>query len=242
MPTIVDIPLYEPIILGFPFYMILIGMLGLILIFGMMLFKLEVYDRLDPVWGHRAASFKNIPEAIVHGASGKLSLLPVEEVAGIFSAMGLPLKWIQTARTQGQLGKVNVIEVSDDWNIVTDVNIDYAIVEAVHTWNEVNPEGTPEHIYNYETFEKHMMNGDLDEMFPKGIKLPPFRIVDLHEIRRYLPKWTASHHAGYITEEINKRKSEDDTKGLGLLKYAIIAGGIIVICAVFAYVILTAIH
>jgi len=64
----------------------------------------------------------------------------------------------------------------------------------------------------------------------------------LHEIRRYLPKWTASHHAGYITEEINKRKSEDDTKGLGLLKYAIIAGGIIVICAVFAYVILTATH
>lgn len=240
MPTIIDIPLYEPIIAGFPFYLVLLFILGLVIVFGLMLFKLEVYDRLEPVWGHRTASMKNIPEAIVHGMSGKIWLMPVDSVAGIFSAMNLPLKWIQTIHTQGQLGKVNVVEVSDDWNIVHNRDVDYAIVEAAHQWNEKNPEGTPEHIFDWATFEKHLMNGDLDSLFPKGIRLPPFRNVDLHEIRRYVPKWMASHHAGYINDELNKRKTEDDKQGIGMVKWALIAGGILLICAVLGYVIITA--
>ena len=239
MPTIIDVPLYEPLILGFPFYMFLIGVLGLILVFGLMIFKLEIYDRLEPVWGHRSASAHNSPEALVFGMSGKLRLLAVTEIAGVFSAMGLPLKWIQTVPSQGQLGKVNSIVVSDDWNIVSNIDVNYAIVEIVHKWNELHQEGTADHIFNWESFERPLMDGRIDNMYPDGIKLPPFRNVNLHEIKRYLPKWTASHHAGYINDEINKRRLEDDKQGMGMMKYAIIAAGIVMLASVMGYILLT---
>jgi hypothetical protein len=239
MAEIVTIPLWDPVFMGNPFYIWLILIMGAAIALGIALFKLEVYDRLEPVWGYRDASMGNIPQAIVRGMSGKIKLLPVTEVAGIFSAMGIPLKWIQTVPSQGQLGKVNTIEVSDDWNIVHNVEIDYAIVEAVHKWNEVHPETTKGHIYDSESFDEHLMNGDLDAMFPKGIRLPPFRNVDLHEIRRYLPKWTASHHSGYITAELDKRKKEDDGKGSDMFKWALLGGAVILGAAVLGYIILS---
>jgi len=240
---IVTIPLWDPVFMGNPFYIWLILILGAIIIFMLALFKLEVYDRLEPVWGYRMASIHNIPQAIVRGMSGKIRLLPVTEVAGIFSAMGLPLKWIQTVPSQGQLGKVNTIEVADDWNIVHNTDIDYAIVEAVHKWNEewkkTHADNDDGYIYDFDSFDVHLMNGDLDTMFPRGVKLPPFRNVDLHEIRRYLPKWTASHHSGYITAELDKRKKEDDGKGSDLFKWALLAGAAILGSAVLGYIILS---
>jgi hypothetical protein len=244
---ITAVPLWEPMIFGNPFYIWLIIILGGLLLLGLVAFKLEVYDKLDPVWGYRAATIANIPLAIVRGMSGKIWLMPVESVAGIFSAMGLPLKWIQTAPSQGQLGRVNTIEVADDWNIVHNVDIDYAIVEAVHKWNEIwakdHKEGDPGFIFDYKTFEEHLMNGDLDAMFPTGIKLPPFRNIDLHEIRKYLPKWTASHHSGYINAELEKRKGEDDnTKGMELFKWALAAGAVVLICCILGYIIITSAH
>jgi hypothetical protein len=240
---IVTIPLWEPVIMGNPLYIWLILGMGAMIVIGLVAFKLEIYDRLQPVWGFRYAAVSNTPQAIIRGMSGKIWLAPVKSVAGIFTAMGLPLKWIQTAPSQGQLGIVNTIEVSDDWNIVHNVDINYAIVEAAHTWNETwlktHKESDEGYIYDWDSFEKHLMNGDLDSMFPTGIKLPPIRNVDLHEIRKYLPKWTASHHSGYINAELEKRKVEDDDKGKTLLTYAIIAGGVILICAVLAYLILS---
>ena len=241
--AIVTIPLYDPVIMGNPLYIwLIIGLFAILMIF-LAVFKLEVYDKLIPVWGYRDAATWNIPLAIVRGMSGKIKLLPVKEIAGIFSAMGLPLKWIQTTRTQGQLGIVNTIEVSDDWNIVEDVDLDYAITKAAHDWNELwgktHKEGDDGFIYDFESFDAHLANGDLDELFPSGIRLPPVRFVDLHEIRRYRPKWTASNMAGYIIAELEKRKPEVDETGKALMTYALIAGGIILICAVLAYLILS---
>ena len=89
---IVTIPLYNPVIFGNPFYVwIIIFLFGFILMAALAV-KLEIYDRLEPVWGHRDASFNGTPEAILVGMSGKMTLKPVESVAGIFLAMGLPLK------------------------------------------------------------------------------------------------------------------------------------------------------
>lgn len=245
-----NIPLWEPYVFGNPLYIWIILFLGFFIVMMAMAFKLEVYDRLEPVWGHREASFRNIPEAIVHGMSGKIWIMPVDSVAGIFSAMGLPLRWIQTVPTQGQLGKVNVIELEDSWNIVHNVKIDLAIVEAAHAWNaemkkrgfkegDVDDNGISRFIYNWDTFEAHLMNGDLETFFPKGITLPPLLNVDFHEIRRYLPKWTASHHSGYINAELEKRKPEEDQKkGYTIVAYAVAAGTIMIVCAAIAYVIL----
>ena len=246
--VIVAIPLWDPVIMGNPLYIWLILGLVAILGVGIAAFKLEVFDRLEPVWGHRLASIMNQPEAVVVGMSGKISLLPVESVAGIFAAMGLPLKWIQTAPSQGQLGKVNTIFVSDDWAIVHNLDLDYAIVHAVHAWNdqwaESHTPGDKGFIFDYDSFMKHLMNGDLDSLFPDGIKLPPFRNVNLHEIRKYLPKWTASHHSGYINAELEKRKGEEDpmNKYKGLMTVAVVIGGVIVVSSVFAYLILSAAH
>lgn len=245
--TIVTIPLWEPVIFGNPFYIwIILGGFAVFML-ALLVFKLEVYDRLQPVWGFRDAAANNIPQAIVRGMSGKIKLLPVTEIAGIFIAMGLPLKWIQTAPSQGQFGIVNTIEVSDEWNIVHNVDIDYAIVEAAHNWNtkwaKEHAEGDAGFIYDWDSFNEHLMNGDLDGLFPKGIRLPPFRNVDLHEIRKYLPVWTASHHSGYIEAELNKRKTDDgDAQGAKLFKWALLAGVALIGAAVLSYMIIMAAH
>lgn len=239
------VPLWEPVIMGNPFYIWLILLLVAVIGIGLAAFKIEIYDRLEPVWGHRNASFSNTPEAILCGMSGKMWLMSVNSIAGIFEAMGLPLKWLQTAPTQGQLGKVNTIILSDDWNIVHNVDLDYAIVHAVHTWNENwtkgHTEGDDGFIYDWDSFEYHLMNGDLDALFPTGIRLPPVRNVNLHEIRKYLPKWTASHHSGYINAELEKRKDgEDPMKYKGFVMIALLAGAIILGSSVLGYVILMA--
>lgn len=246
-----NVPLYDPVIVGFPLYLIIIFVLVTLLGFGLMIVKLEIYDRLEPVWGHREASMRNIPEAIVHGMSGKIWLMPVDSVAGIFSAMGLPMKWIQTIRTQGQLGKVNTIELSDDWNIVHNIDIDYAIVESAAAWNkkmkkeghneeDKKEDGSSYFIYDWDSYKEHLMNGDLDLLFPAGVKMPPFRIVDMYEVKRYLPIWSASHFSGHIMAELEKRKPEEDAtkQGMTLMKYALVAAAIFGSVVILAFLLM----
>jgi hypothetical protein len=229
--------LYEPIIAGQPFYLILIGFMGLIIVFGAILVYTEIYVRMKPVWPYKSADRDNTPITIITGMNHKIWMDTTEYVAGIFKSLELPLMWILTSTTAaGQMGKVNTIFCGDDWNIVHDQDIDYAIVYAARNWNEKYPEQL---IKDWETFELHLMNGDLDQMFPEGIKLPPFRVVDTHEIKRYLPKWAASHHAGYINQEVAKRENKDkdaDKKGLYM---AIGAGAIFIIVCALGYMLIT---
>lgn len=231
MADIIAIPLYEPIIAGLPFYLWLIIFEGMALVLGLITFWTEVYVPMKPVWGFRAASKSNNPMTIITGMNHKIWFETTEYVAGIYRSLELPLMWILTSKTAaGQMGRVNTIFVGDDWNIVHDQDIDYAIVYAVRKWNETYPE---QFIKDWETFEPHLMNGDLDGLFPEGIKLPPFRIVDTNEIQRYLPKWAAAHHAGYINQEVAKRENKDkdiDKKGF----YLLIFGGLMVValCAI----------
>lgn len=249
MQVLQAVPLYNPVIMGMPFYLIIIFVLGMIVLFGGMVVWQYIYEPLKPVWGFRTASLTNKPQAIIHGMNGQIWLEAVDYVAGLYRSMNLPLMWIITAPVSGQMGKVSTVEMSDDWNIVHNIDIDYAIVEIVHRWNEhqklLNPDLTPDElvkqeliIYDWKSLEKRLLNGELDTFVPAGVKLPPFRIVDLHEIRRYLPKWTAAHFAGYINQEVAKRQTKDDNAGKTMMTYALIAGGIIIISAVFAYLIL----
>lgn len=239
MADIITVPLYEPIIAGSPFYMVLLVIMGGILALGAIALWTEIYVPLRSVWGLRSAIKNHVPLAIITGMNHNIWMESVEYVAGFFKSLELPLLWIITSKTAaGQIGgKANAIFVSDDWNIVHDQDIDYAIAYAAKKWNKENPD---KFIKDWETFESHLINGDLDLMFPEGIKLPPFRIVDPNEIQRYLPKWAAAHHAGYINQEVAKRENKDkdvDKKGF----YLLIGGGIAVValCAI-GYMILKA--
>lgn len=236
------VPLYEPVIMGNPLYIwLLIGLTGFLVV-GVVYFKTEVYDMLQPVWGFRDSAASGKPQMIVQGMNGKMWLESVDHVANIFRSLNLPLMWIITVPIAGQMGKVNTAIVSDDWNIVHNLDIDYAIVEIVHRWNsreETKPEGERKLIHDYTSFDMHLMNGDLAELIPEGIVLPPFRVVNLNEIKTYLPKWDAAHHAGYINQEVQSRMKNDENKGEQLIKMAIIAAGILLIGAVGAYLILS---
>jgi hypothetical protein len=249
MQVLQAVPLYNPVIMGMPFYLILLFFMGGALAFGGIAFWQYVYEPMKPVWGFRTSALTNKPQTIIHGMNGQIWLESTEYVAGLFRSLNLPLMWVITAPVSGQMGKVSTLEMSDDWNIVHNIAIDYAIVEIVHRWNEhqkiLFPDLKPEElvaqnltIYDWKTFGAKLMDGSLDAFIPEGVKLPPFRIVDLHEVRRYLPKWTASHFAGYINQEVAKRIKKTGDEGKELMKYAIIAAGIILISGVFVYLIL----
>jgi Flp pilus assembly pilin Flp len=264
LATIVDIPLYDPVLFGNPLYvwiiLILTGAIAIILI----AVKTEIIDPLQPVWGFRDAVRNNKPQMLVQGMNGKMWLETVEHVANIFKSMRLPLMWIVTIPVVGQMGKVNTSIVSDDWNIIHNIDIDYAIVEIVHRWNAEQKniissmvkedddgniiEYTEDEklefartrmIYNWDSFNTHLMNGDLTRFVPEGVVLPPLRVVNLNEIKIYLPKWDAAHHAGYINQAVAERSKDDEKQGNTMVKYAIISGAILLICAVFSYLIIT---
>ena len=240
--TVIDLPLYNPIIFGNPFYIIMIMGMGLLIILGLVAFKTEVYDIMKPVWGFRDAASSGKPQMIIQGMNGKMWLESVDHVANIFRSMALPLMWIITIPIAGQMGKVNTAIVSDDWNIVHNIDIDYAIVEIAHRWNaleEQRPEEERQYVHSWDTFSFHLMNGDFAQLVPDGVTLPPFRTVNLNEIKAYLPKWDAAHHAGYINQEVNNRRKDDEKKGTELIKYAIVAGAIMLICCVLGYIIIT---
>ena len=242
MATVIDIPLYNPLIMGNPLYLWIILGLGGLLVIGIVAFKTEVYDVMKPVWGFRNAAASGKPQMIVQGMNGKMWLESVDHIANIFKSLSLPLMWIITVPVSGQMGKVNTSIVSDDWNIVHNLDIDYAIVEIAHRWNTnelLKPEEERHLVYDWDSFSIHLMNGDFKAMFPEGVTLPPFRIVDLHEIKNYVPKWDAAHHAGYINQEVAKRRADDDKKGTELIRYAIVAGAVLVLCAVFTYLLIT---
>jgi len=281
MAPIIDVPFYDPVVLGNPAY-IWIMMIEAIIIFAIvMLGYTEIYQRMEPVWGYRDASQSGKTLAIVRGTSGKMWMEPVENVAGIFQAIGAPLKWILTAPVSGQFGKVNAIDVSDDWNIVHNVDIDYAILIAIRAHNadieskypleiteeylKVDPldpqEGDQQAetresrrlfnykmqqenlIYDYPTFEKHIMNGDLQHRFPNDIVLPPLRIISFKEIQRYLPKWKASHMAGYLNEMVARRAKPEDVESAKKAAMWLAAGGIIFLtCCALGYILITSAH
>ena len=125
MVTVVDLPLYEPVLLGNPFYLwLILGMGGILLLAGLA-FKTEVYDMMQPVWGFRASAASGRPQMIIQGMNGKMWMESVDHVANIFRSLSLPLMWIITVPIAGQMGKVNTAIVSDDWNIVHNQDIDY---------------------------------------------------------------------------------------------------------------------
>lgn len=247
--TIVDVPYYDPVIMGNPFYMIAIYALLFFLAVGGLLFYTEVYTRMKEVWGYRDAAASGKPMAIVRGMSGKIWMETVDYVANVFKSINLPLAWIITAPVNGQIGKVNTIDVSDDWNIVHNVDIGFAIQYSAEKWNELilknNPDKDPEKmdlIVDWDTYNYHLLNGDMKELFPHGIVLPPFRIIDFREIGRYLPKWKASHFSGYLNQEVEKRmqKKKEDEESAKKMAMWLAAGGLaFLICCTLGYLLLS---
>lgn len=237
--VLINIPLYEPVIAGNPFYIWVIMILGAALVFALLIFYKEVYEPMQPVWGFRTAAKKSdakSTQAIIRTMNGKIWLEPLDFIANVFESLNLPLRWIITVPVSGQMGKVNTIDVSDDWNVVHNLDIDYAIVEAAHRWTEKYPNDP---LYDWNSFQTKLMDGSLDAMFPQGIKLPPFRVVDMHEIRRYRPKWHAAHHSGFINAKVEERKGDEEKKGQTLIKYFAIGAVLIIIASAIGYVMLT---
>jgi hypothetical protein len=240
--TLVAIPFYEPVTMGFPMYIWIIIGLVVAIIFMLLAFKTEVYDRMQPVWGFRAASSGNKPLAIVNGMSGKIWMETVENIGNIFESMNLPLKWILTVPSQGQFGKANTIYLCDDLNTTINLDIDYALVAAAEAWNEIEalkPEAEQEILYDWNTFEKPLMDGRLDALFPDGIKLPPIRVINFNDIRRLHPKWMPAHHSGYINAKIAERTEGEEKDGKTFLKFVVIGGIFLIICCAFSYLILS---
>lgn len=243
------VPLYDPVIMGMPFYMATIYILVFVIVVGCLLFYTEVYSRMKEVWGYRDAAASGKPMAIVRGMSGKIWMETVDYVANVFKSINLPLAWIITAPVNGQIGKVNTIDVSDDWNVVHNVDIGYAIQYSAEMWNKrvraennTNEDGELDLIRDWDSYNKHLMNGNLKELFPDGIVLPPFRIIDFREIQRYLPKWKASHFSGYLTQEVEKRmqKKKEDEESAKKMAMWLAAGGLaFLICAVIGYLLLS---
>lgn len=77
------------------------------------------------------------------------------------------------------------------------------------------------------------MDGSLDKFFPEGFKMPPFRIVQMDEIRKYRPKWQAGHTAGYLNAKKEERIGDVDDKQKQFLYY-VIAGilGLVIVTAI----------
>lgn len=220
--VLVGIPFYEPVTMGFPMYIWIIIALVIAIIFMLLAFKTEVFDPMQPVWGFRAASRGNKPLAIVNGMSGKIWMETVENIGNIYESMNLPLKWILTVPTQGQFGKANTIYLCDDLNTTINLDIDYALVAAAEAWNAneaLKPEEEQEILYDWNSFEKPLMDGRLDAFLPDGIKLPPLRVVNLDDIRRLHPKWMPAHHSGYINAKIAERTEGEEKQGMGILKF-----------------------
>ena len=250
--TIVDVPLYDPVIAGNPFYMILIYSLAFFIFVGALLVYTEIYSRMKEVWGYRDASASGKTMAIVRGMSGKMWMETVDDVANVFKSINLPLAWIITAPVNGQFGKVNTIEVCDDLNIVHNPDIGWAMQYSAEQWNRIiieeNPDADPETldlIVDWKSYEKHLMNGDLKELFPRGIVLPPFRFVDFKEIERLCPKWKASHFSGYLNQEVEKRmqKKQADEESAKKMAMWLAAGGIVfLLCCVVGYLLLSNPH
>lgn len=254
MPTLVDVPFYEPVIMGSPLYIWIMSILAFLLVMGAFGVYSEIYMRMREVWGFRDASASGKPMAIIRGSAGKILFETVDYVANVFKAINLPLSWIVTAPVSGQLGKVNVIDVSDDWNIVTNVDIGWAIQYSAESWNlrQIEQNKELEHplpiedlplIIDWQTYQLHLMNGDLERMFPQGVILPPFRIIDFTEQRRYLPRWSASHFAGFINREVERRleqlKATTDVEGAKrVMMYLMAGGGVFLVCCALGYLIL----
>jgi len=250
--TIVDIPFYDPVVMGTPFYMVLIYFLFFAIFVGVVLFYTEVYSKMREVWGYRDAAASGKSMAIVRGMSGKIWMETVDYVANVFKSIKLPLAWIITAPVNGQIGKVNTIDVSDDWNIVHNVDIGFAIQYSAEKLNEKileeNPSKDPDEldlINDWDSYSRHLLNGDLQDMFPTGIILPPLRIIDFREIGRYLPKWKASHFSGYLNQEVEKRlqKKKEDEESAKKMAMWLAAGGLaFLICCVIGYLLLSSPH
>jgi hypothetical protein len=244
-----QVPLYNPVIAGMPFYFWVIVFGVMIFAFVLMAVYALIYVPMKPVWGFRASNLFSQPCSIVKGRNGQIWFETTEYVAGIFNAMKLPLKWIITAPVTGNLGKAQITYMSDDWNVVHELDIDYAIVEICRRWNMHMRQEYPDTpidqlvkdnrlVHNWDTFELHLMNGDLRNFIPKGITLPPLRTVDLNEVIRYLPKWTASHFSGYINSEVEKRlkeKAGPDMKEN--FKWALLCAALILGAGILAYLI-----
>ncbi len=244
-----QIPLYNPVIVGMPlyFWIIVVGIFAFA--FTILAGYALIYVPLKPVWGYRASNLFSMPCSIVKGRNGQIWFETTEYVAGIFSAMKLPLKWIITAPVTGSMGKSPVTFMSDDWNIVHELDIDWAIVEIARRWNaniRKNYPDTPldqlvkenKLIHDWSTFEFHLMNGDLHNFIPNGMQLPPLRTISLNDVIKYLPKWTASHFSGFINSEVEKRLKEKAGPNMQEnFKWALLCAGVILGSGVIVYLI-----
>lgn len=243
---------FDTLYIGMPAYF-WIELLQVVVFCFIMIYVIYVrYWVMDPVWGYSDAVKSKKPVAFLISRTRRMKFVAVRYIAKVFEAIELPYAWLLTSTEAAfSLGGVTTIIVNDDWGIIRNPAIEDAIRILRERYNAEHPtEG--ERIKTFDSFQNHLMAGDFAQFCRKsgdavedgkeyGVELPPFRIVNLWDIRSYLASvdaMDASSHEGFIQSEVQRRLKDERKNDVRPLVYAIAGGSVIIICSILAIVIL----
>jgi len=211
------------------------------------------YWVMNPVRGYFAAAWSHKAMARLVSKTRKVKLITLEHLAKIYMSTGLSLAWIITSDTAVMnWGGVPSVDAFDDWGIIEDVNLDSAIHTLVESWNEkektrelVGDKDSRQFIVTSRDFDRHLLNGDLDSICKDHkIVLPPLRVVDIEQIKRYraYEKMDASAHYGFIQSEVARAKADEIKKTNTALWLGIGVMGFILVASILGYFFLSSAH
>lgn len=184
---------------------------------------------MGPVNGYWTASRTGSDLGVLVERSGRMKFKAMDYVAGVFTAVGLPLSWIQRSPDSHRFGAVNAKIFLDTWGIAIDPKLQTAVKTAVIDWNEAHDE--EEQIANYGDLMDLLKAGKIDD----PVLIPAVSEVSLFEIERYLQRIGAGDLEGHIAERVAEETDDLKTSSWPGWMKALIAVEM-VICAIMAVV------
>ncbi|MFA5408236.1 MAG: hypothetical protein WC343_05635 [Bacilli bacterium] len=215
-------------ILGLPWFIWGFVVLGLVVLFSNALW-IWYWWTMAPVSGYFRAARTNSDLGIVALKSGRMRFYAMNYVAGIFTAVGLPLSWIQRSPDSHRFGAVNAKIFLDTWGIATDPKLQAAVKVVVLEWNETHED---EQIADYADLYDLIKAGRIDD----PILMPAVCEVPLYEVERYLPHIGAGDLEGHIAERVAEETDDLKTGAWpGWMKalIAIEAVVVVIVCTVY---------
>jgi hypothetical protein len=211
------------------------------------------YWVMNPVRGYFSAAWNHKPMGRLVSKTRKVKLITLEYLAKIYQNTGLSLAWILTSDTAVMnWGGVPTLDVFDDWGIAEDVNLDSAIKILADDWNEreekrelAGKDDRRDLIVTNKDFDRHLLAGDFDQICKDHkVVLPPLRIIDLEQIKRYRAheKMDASAHYGFIQSEVARAKADEIKKSNTALWLGIGVMGFILVSSILGYFFLSSAH